>query len=333
MRMFTRNHTAALILLGLLASCGGSNDSATTPPNTPAALALAPDDLVFNSNRNGHHQVFTMKTNGSAAKPLSSDAAFDDWWPRISPDRKRVLFYRAPKGQHDNYAEAALWVMNADGSDAKQLRAKGSDGWTLQGHAEWSPNGQQIAMFGSVGATLQIFVTNAQGQQPVAYTNRPGINTDVSWSPDGQTLLFNGCPSAACTRADYEIYAMPATPLATPARLTNNSVADYDPYFSPDGTSIAWLQTVNPDAFPTPAGKLGAWGIRIANADGSNARDLINDGQINSKPAWSLDGQSIYFHRMEPPDYRFRVFRIGRDGAGLTELTTGVAGSHEYPAN
>jgi Tol biopolymer transport system component len=321
-----------LFLLVLMASCGGGNSSSTAEPST-SSTALDQDALVFNSNRTGNHEVFVMNTDGSGAKRLTNDAAFDNWWPRISPDRKKILFYRAPKGDSENYAKASLWAMNADGSMLTQLRAQGTDRWTLQGHAEWSPDGSKIAMFGSVGSTLQIFVADAQGQNAVAYTNRPGINTDVSWSPNGQTLLFNGCPSAACAPADYEIYAMPATPLATPARLTNNAVADYDPYFSPDGTKIAWLQTVNPNAFPTPKGNLGAWAIRIAQADGSNARDLVNDGQINSKPAWSLDGQTLYFHRMEPPDYRFRVFRIGQYGKGLLELTAGVAGSHEYPAN
>jgi Tol biopolymer transport system component len=90
---------------------------------------------------------------------------------------------------------------------------------------------------------------------------------------------------------------------------------------------------IDPAAFPTPAGNLGKWAIRVANADGSNVRDVVNDGLVNSKPAWSLDGQTIFFHRMEPPDYRFRIFRIGIDGTGLAELTVGVAGSHEYPSN
>ncbi len=52
-----------------------------------------------------------------------------------------------------------------------------------------------------------------------------------------------------------------------------------------------------------------------------------------SKPAWSLDGQTIYFHRMVPPDYRFKVFRIGNDGRGLTDLTAGAPGVNEHPSH
>jgi Tol biopolymer transport system component len=326
-----------LLLFLTVVSCGGGSDSSTpSPPPVSSSIALAKDDLVFDSDRTGNHEIFVMKTDGSGAKQLTNDMSYENWWPRISPDRKKVLFYRAPKGKSESYVDASLWVVNADGTALTQLRAKGTDGWTLQGHGEWSPDGSKIAMFGTASAATQIFVTDAQGKNAVQYTNRMGVTTDVSWSPDGTKLLFNGCPnvnSATCAPADYEIYVMPATPLATATRLTTNTLADYDPYFSPDGTSIAWLQTVDPTAFPTTAGNLGKWAIRIANADGTNARDLINDGQINSKPAWSLDGQTIYFHRMVPTDYRFRVFRIGKDSTGLKELTFTTSGNDEYPSN
>lgn len=73
--------------------------------------------------------------------------------------------------------------------------------------------------------------------------------------------------------------------------------------------------------------------IRIADADGGNAHYLIDDGNINSKPAWSLDGRTIFFHRMVPPDYRFRVFKINVNGADLTELTIGSPRTSEFPSN
>jgi TolB protein len=219
--------------------------------------------------------------------------------------------------------------MNADGSGLRQLRPQGTDGWTLQGHGEWSPDGRSIAMFGaSPSLGTQIFVTDAQGSSPRQVTQRPGVNTDVSWSPDGQTLLFNGCPTASCAPADYELYSVP-TAGGTPLRLTSDGVADYDPYFSPNGQRIAWL--VN--AHPTAWSGVGAWSIRIANADGSNARWLIDDGQINSKPAWSADGQTLYFHRMEPLSApRFGVWRINADGSGLTRLESAAPGNNEFPS-
>ncbi len=335
-----RSLAVAFLTLSLssLPSCGGSAADAVSGAKTPqgSTVPFAPlgiDQLVFNSNRSGNHEIFVMKTDGSAVMQLTQDRQYDSWWPKISPDRKKILFYRAPQGKSENYAEASLWIMNADGGMPTVLRTKNADNWTQQGHAEWSPDGSRIAMFGSVGATLQVFVTDEQGKNPVQYTNRVGINTDVSWYKDGSKLLFNGCPSNPCTALDFEVYSMPAMPFSAATRITNDRIADYDPYFSPDGKSIAWLSTVNPLAFPIGSANLGQWAIRIANAEGTGVRDLINDGQVNSKPAWSTDSNTIFFHRMEPPDYRFRIFKINKDGTGLVELTKGAAGSSEYPSN
>lgn len=43
---------------------------------------------------------------------------------------------------------------------------------------------------------------------------------------------------------------------------------------------------------------------------------LMNDGNINSKPAWSFDGSKIYFHRMAPlVAVKYRLFSILSDGS------------------
>ncbi len=332
----------ALMLFALLAGCGGKSDDPPTGPqcsgfSSGTVPTLGTNQLLFDSDRaNSRHEIYVMRTDGSCVTRLTTNAAYENWWPRASPDRTKILFYRSPAGDPENYFNASLWVMNADGTGQTQLRADGEDGWLAQGHGEWSPDGTKIAMFGTVGSAFEIFVTNANGKNPVQYTNRGGVNTDVSWSPNGQQLLFNGCASAAvCQPANYEIYAMPATPLAAATQITNDNLADYDAYYSPDGTRIAWLVNVDPSAnlIPGTSTRLGRWAIRIATI-GQAANYLIDDGNINSKPAWSLDSQTIFFHRMVPADgYRFRVFSIRPNGTGLTELTPGATGNSEHPSN
>jgi Tol biopolymer transport system component len=339
----------ALMLIASLAACGGKSDDTTTPASCSTGFSgspatLATNQLLFDSDRaNGRHEIYVMKTDGSCVSRLTNNAAYENWWPRASPDRTKILFYRSPVavvgvpgGGPENYFDASLWVMNADGSNQTQLiggtPGTRPNGWVAHGHGEWSPDGSKIAMFGaSTNSHAEIFVTDANGQNAAAYTNRGGWNTDVSWSPNGSTLLFNGCVNPnVCAAANYEIYAMSATPLAAAVPLTNDALADYDAYYSPDATKIAWLVNVNPAA----NGGLGRWAIKIATI-GSPATYLIDDGNINSKPAWSRDSQTIYFHRMVmsevPP--RFRVFSIRPNGTGLAELTPGATGNSEHPSN
>lgn len=331
----------AFMLLALLAGCGGKSDDAPTGPQCSgfSSGTLATNQLLFDSDRaDSRHEIYAMRTDGTCVTRLTNNALYENWWPRASPDRTKILFYRSPVGDPENYFNASLWVMNADGSNQTQLiggtPATRPYNWVAHGHGEWSPNGTQIAMFGALANNhAEIYVTDATGQSPVAYTNRGGWNTDVSWAPNGNSLLFNGCAvSTVCAPANYEIFLMPAVALAGPTQITNDSLADYDAYYSPDGTKIAWLVNVNPAA----NGGIGRWAIKIGNVGAplNTFTYLIDDGNINSKPAWSLDSQTIYFHRMVPADgFRFRVFSISANGTGLTELTPGATGNSEHPRN
>lgn len=274
-----------IVLLFFSCSTGQSADSNGVLPN-----GLGTDRLVFNSNRTGNHEIYTIFIDGADTRRLTNDPSYESWWPKISPDRTKVLFYRAPRGEHENFSQTSLWVYEFSSDTIRMLRDVGDDGWSMQGHGEWSPDGTKIAMFGSSGSSLEIFVTDSEGRNAVQYTDRGGINTDVSWSPDGATLIFNGFPGDDHATENYELYVMAAEPLATPVRLTNDTYADYDPYFSPDGEKIAWLRLYDPSAGDLGNGVfLGDWAICVSTLDEPGIEYLIQDGNINSKPSWSHD--------------------------------------------
>ena len=295
------------------------------PTSLPVARALPTSSFAFDSDRTGNFELFTMPLAGGAAKRLTNDPAYDSWSPRISPDRRTILFHRAPKGVHDlDHSKISLWAVGSDGSGARQLRPAGLDGWYQQGHAEWSPDGKALVLFGGSRLSPQIFVTDQLGQRPRAVTNRPGTNLDPAFTPDGSQIVFVGCAQAICTESDYEIYRVRRDGTGE-TRLTDDDLRDHDPVVSPDGRRIAWLT-----AFGGPG--VGVWDIQVAAADGSGARRLLGDNGITSRPEWLPDSASVLTHRVAPGRLAFSVYRVSVDGSSVVELTKGQPGSNEYPA-
>lgn len=300
------------------------------PDSLPVAASRLDDrDLVLDSDRTGNFELYRQPRgpDGRTSGPLvalTGDGRYDSWWPRLSPDRRTVLFYRTPAGTHDrDFSVTSLWAAGADGSGPVQLRPAGTDGWTFQGHAEWSPDGTQLVMFGGSRFSPQIHLTDRLGRSPRQLSDRPGTNLDPSFSPDGRWIVFIGCPRPLCTEPDYEVYRMNVTG-GDVTRLTDDSLRDHDPYYSPDGTRLAWLTQLS-DGMP------GVWDVRVADAGGRSPRRLVGDDGVTSKPDWSPDGRSILVHRIAPGATSFGIYAVNVDGTGLRPVVTGQASSYEYP--
>lgn len=300
--------------------------------NAPASAIgtqIGLDEVVYDSDRTGTWQVYAEGPDGKA-RQLTADPSTDAWWPKISPDRAKLLFYRSPRGVHDtDFERTSLWIMNADGSDERELIRNGAFGWDLQGHAEWSPDGSKIVMFGGDASNPQIHVTDRRGRHRFTVTQGLGTNIDPSWSPDGSRIVYIACPIDFCSPNQYEVMRTAATPAAPGKpvdRLTHDFHRDHDPYYAPDGSKIAWLrQSVN-------------FSVYLMDPDGSAQRPVVEDLGVNSKPGWSVDSRWIFFHRLTTGQTAFSLWKVRPDGTDLTALhPSPVIGvnpyAEEFPVN
>jgi len=90
------------------------------------------------------------------------------------------------------------------------------------------------------------------------------------------------------------------------------------PVFSPDGTRVAFLTRA-------PGSK--AYSVYVANADGSGARSVTGEMQVNSPSlggvTWSPDGTKLMLESFD--GLVNRIYVVGADGSGLHPITDAEA--------
>lgn len=278
------------------APSSSTTSTTTTQPPTPPVESVQRDTHVLYSSPvdGGTYQIHRKALDGTGRVALTADTTVEHHWPRPSPDGSTILFYTAAPGKGVNDTETnSLWAMNSDGSARRQLIPDNANGWDRQGHVEWSPDGERLVMAAGTSSTMDIFVTDAQGRNPQKVTDRGShMAIDPSWSPDGESLLFIGCDRTlpTCLWWDYEVFRLDlSTGIET--RLSFDTAPDFDPYYSPDGSTIAWLRCVG--SFP-----FGPWSIYRSPAVAPlQPQSVVDDGNINSNIDFSSDGDDVVFSR------------------------------------
>lgn len=126
----------------------------------------------------------------------------------------------------------------------------------------------------------EIFLTNADGSDPVQLTFNTTNDVVPAWSPDGRTITFT-----ATRDGNPEIYVMSAEGSGQ-TNLTNDPAWDQAGVFSPNGRQIAFYS--NRD---------GDFDLWMMNADGSGVTQLTNAPGSDQYPDWSPNGKQIAFQR------------------------------------
>nr|WP_309692170.1 hypothetical protein [Armatimonas sp.] len=155
-----------------------------------------------------------------------------------------------------------------------------------------------------------------------------GYNAEATVSPDGKRIIFTSTRDG-----DLDLYSMKidGTDLK---RLTNRVGYDGGAYFSPDSKKIVWRSSVLADekavldykrllkqnlVRPT---SMELW---VANADGTNPKQVTRNGAANFAPFFTPDGKKLIFaSNVDDPKRRtFELYLINIDGTGKERITYG----------
>ena len=188
------------------------------------------------------------------------------------------------------YPEAALWRSNVDGSESLQLTFPPLQAFLPR----WSPDGQRIAFAGKLpDGPWKVYTLSPEGGRPEQTISEERNEIDVSWSSDGNSLVFGRLPGAepggpntlAIQVIDLRTHRVSALP---------GSEGLFSPRWSPDGRYIA--------ALPTS-------GDQLLLFDRTTAKWTELCKLLTGYPSWSRDSKYIYFDspQGEPAFCRVRI--------------------------
>jgi Tol biopolymer transport system component/predicted Ser/Thr protein kinase len=151
------------------------------------------------------------------------------WGVALSNDGQWVAY--------SSFPENTLWRSRIDGSERVQLTFSPM----LAALPRWSPDGTQIAFFGSMGSeTPRIFLVPATGGTPRRATAGTLPEADPSWSPDGKHLVFGSGPAFDANDSPNAVLRFLALDTGK-VTVVPGSQGLFSPRWSPDGRYIAAL--------------------------------------------------------------------------------------------
>jgi Tol biopolymer transport system component len=249
------------------------------------------------------------------------------------------LIYQAAKG---GYSCDRMFTMNIDGSH-DTLVSTGT-GRTTCGY--FFPDGKRIIYasthLGGPGCmpdpdrskgyvwavfhTYDIFSANANGSDLRRLTNTVGYDAEGTISPDGTTIVFTSARDG-----DLEIYTMNADG-TNQTRLTYDKGYDGGAFFSPDGKQIVYRahhpstpedQKEGEDFLARDLVKPTQMEIFVMNANGSDKRQITNNGAANFAPFFTPDGKRIIFSSNvnDQKGWNFDLYLVDLDGKNLEQVT------------
>ena len=262
----------------------------TVPPPPPQATATvaAPATTV-------PVQPTVVPVQPTATIPEPTATSVPPTATRAPATAKGRIAFTVRKGDRpeDNY----IWIMNADGSGAKQVLTRASE-------PSFSPDGNKLAYYlWSDG----IFVANADGTNPTKVLG-DGVTGYMAWSHDGRWIAFSARPGRS-----GNIFVDAVPPDGSAVKDNNarrNITVGWSPFWSPDDTLVI---------FQTCRGS--ACGIYKSNSGGGDAIPIVTDD--GGLPAFSPDGKTILYQK--DADGAKQLFLINADGSNKKQLTSGAA--------
>ena len=246
--------------------------------------------------------IYVMPVAGGTPTRIADGLPYETQ-PRFSPDGRRIAF-TSDRGGGDN-----IWIMNADGSDKRQMS---KEDFRLLNQPSWSPDGRFIAAkkhftTGRSLGTGEVWLYHVSGGAGVVLVKKPNEQHQKElgepiFSPDGKYIYFtrNITPGAIFQYAqdsngdifNIERYEMDTG--KTEAVVTGAGGA-VRPTPSPDGKKIAFVRRERTKSKLYVKDFTTGEERKIYDALDQDVQETWAVTGVYPNMDWSPDSKNIYF--------------------------------------
>jgi dipeptidyl aminopeptidase/acylaminoacyl peptidase len=180
-------------------------------------------ELLFLSNRDADHDeffnydLFAMKMADKSIRRLSATES-NEYQPRWSPDGSLIAYEATRRGLTDRETtmeDTHVWVMNADGSNRREIGAIDN----RQGAPEWTSDGSALLFTVQDRGQVRLYRAPVAGGAPERIVNERGAVGSVSTAKNVVAYTFTSPSDLA------QLYVTGGAGGATPRKVTDLNAA------------------------------------------------------------------------------------------------------------
>ena len=140
-----------------------------------------------------NYDVFALKVEDGSVRRVTA-TEFNEYDPIWSPDGKKILFRGTRRGLTDRETtmeDTHVWVMNADGSDRREIGAAVDN---RQGSPHWGPDGNSVYFTVQEQGSNYLMRLPISGGKPEYVVKEPGFVGAFSVAKDGAVFYSYASP-------------------------------------------------------------------------------------------------------------------------------------------